>query len=92
MKGKHIDVWFREKGNRDICKLPVIPEEQVDVALRVVMNALLENNLLHTAIKRDNSRRIFTDRVSVWDKKYIYSWDYDGPAVGSSMSFHPSDV
>ena len=85
MKGKQIDAWFREIENRRICNLPEIPEESIDKAIRVIMNAILDSNLAHTAMKRDNTRRIFTERSPTWDKKYICSWDYDGPEVGNSI-------
>ena len=49
--------------------------------IKLVMEALLDKELLHTAQKPDNLRRIIRVKGDMWDKKYVYSWDYDGPAV-----------
>ena len=49
--------------------------------IKLVMEALLDRKLLHTAQKPDNLRRIIRVNGDMWDKKYVYSWDYDGPAV-----------
>lgn len=81
-KGKHIDAWFMQQENRDRAKLPAIPEDQMEKAIEVIMDCLMENKLMHTAKKPDNARRIIKENNLVWDKKYVYSWDYDGPAVG----------
>ncbi|KAK8818358.1 Non-selective Cation Channel-2 (NSCC2) Family protein [Blastocystis sp. ATCC 50177/Nand II] len=79
-KGKHIDAWFMQQENRDRAKLPAIPEDQMEKAIEVIMDCLMENKLMHTAKKPDNARRIIKENNLVWDKKYVYSWDYDGPA------------
>lgn len=81
MKGKHVDGWFREKRNRDSCKLPEMDENHIDAMISVIMDALFDNKLLHTARKPDNAKRIYTEETNVWNKKLVYSWDYDGPAV-----------
>ena len=26
-------------------------------------------------------RKFKKENINVWNKKYVYSWDYDGPAV-----------
>ena len=71
-----------QQENRDRAKLPAIPEDQMEKAIEVIMDCLMENKLMHTAKKPDNARRIIKENNLVWDKKYVYSWDYDGPAVG----------
>ena len=80
-KGKHIDAWFMEKENREKAKLPAIPEEQLEQVIEIIMDCLMENKILHPAKKPDNARRIIRENNLIWDKKYVYSWDYDGPAV-----------
>ena len=81
VKGKHLDGWFREKRNRDRCKLPEVDEDRLDAMISAVMNALFDNKLLHAARKPDNAKRIYTEETNIWNKKLVYSWDYDGPAV-----------
>ena len=56
--------------------------KDMEKAIEVIMDCLMENKLMHTAKKPDNARRIIKENNLVWDKKYVYSWDYDGPAVG----------
>lgn len=80
-KGKHIDAWFRKQENRDKAKLPAIPEEHLEQAIKVIMECLMENKLMHAAKKPDNARRIIKENNQIWDKSFVYSWDYDGPAV-----------
>ncbi|KNB43430.1 hypothetical protein JH06_2732 [Blastocystis sp. subtype 4] len=80
VKGKHLDAWFREKTNQDSCKLPEIAEDQLDTVIGLIMETLMDRKLMHTARKPDNAKRIFTENINVWNKKYVYSWDYDGPA------------
>lgn len=80
-KGKHIDEWLRSEEHRREAKLPQVAEEDVTMLIKLVMEALLEKKLLHTAQKPDNLRRIVRVKGDIWDKKYVYSWDYDGPAV-----------
>ena len=80
-KGKHIDEWFRDEAHRREAKLPQVAEEDVTMLIKLVMEALLDRKLLHTTQKPDNLRRIIRVNGDMWDKKYVYSWDYDGPAV-----------
>ena len=88
IKGKHLDAWFREKCNLESCKLPEIPEDQMDAIIGLIMETLMDQKLMHTARKPDNAKRIFTESINVWNKKYVYSWDYDGPAVGIRLREH----
>ena len=47
----------------------------------------MENHLIHTAQKTDNTRRIYRVNEDIWNPKYVYSWDYDGPAVTPFFQF-----
>ena len=87
MKGKHIDEWFRNEEHRREAKLPQVAEEDVNMLIKLVMEELLDRKLLHTSHKPDNLRRIIRVKGDLWDKKYVYSWDYDGPAVNFASFF-----
>ena len=82
-KGKHIDAWFHDAKNRERAKLPEVAEEDVNMLIKIVMEQLIESKLIHCAEKPDNARRIIYSDSLVWNSKFVYSWDYDGPAVGN---------
>ena len=65
-----------------MAKLPEVSEEDVDTLIKMVIEKLIDSKFLHTAIKPDNAKRIIRDKSISWDKKLIYSWDYEGPEVG----------
>lgn len=81
VKGKHLDGWFREKRNRDSCKLPEVDEDRPRRDDFSRYERVARQQTTPRGAEADNAKRIYTEETNIWNKKLVYSWDYDGPAV-----------
>ena len=78
-----VEIKTTSEGNGRVFRFLVIGEykKRSKCVKGKHLDAWFREKLMHTARKPDNAKRIFTENINVWNKKYVYSWDYDGPAV-----------